>query len=139
MNFIKYGDGEAIFDVQKLSRIWTVAATSINITGLTFKNGRSDYGGAIRFTNNINSNIICSFVHDTVTDDGGAIYFTSVTNCNISGNFINNMASNGDGGAIYFANDVFLILVLIVVLNIMLHQIMVMIFTLVRMWLIVIF
>jgi hypothetical protein len=43
LNFIKYGSGEAIFDAQELSRIWTVTATSINITSLTFKNGKSIY------------------------------------------------------------------------------------------------
>ena len=39
LNFIKYGDGEAIFDAEGLSRILTVNSTSVNITGLTFKNG----------------------------------------------------------------------------------------------------
>ena len=41
LNFIKYGDGEAIFDAESQSRIWRVTATS-NITGLTFKNGKAN-------------------------------------------------------------------------------------------------
>ena len=36
LNFIKYGSGEAIFDAEGLSRIWTVTVTPINITSLTF-------------------------------------------------------------------------------------------------------
>ena len=94
-----------IFDAQDLSRIWTVAATSTNITGLTFKNGRSDYGGAIRFTNNIfNSNIICSFVHGTVMDNGGAVYSNDYVIIEDS-IFVGNSAFE-DGGAVlsYSAN-----------------------------------
>ena len=47
VNFIKYGDGEAIFDAQGQSRVWTVMDDSINIIGLTFKNGINREGGAI--------------------------------------------------------------------------------------------
>ncbi len=49
LNFIKYGDDEVTFNAQGLSRIWNVSATSINISGLTFRNGKSENGSAIYF------------------------------------------------------------------------------------------
>ena len=69
LNFIKYGDGEAIFSAVYLVfqiRIWTTTA-SINITGLTFKKG-SGYGdgGAIYSEGNVyvtNSTFIENLIH----------------------------------------------------------------------------
>ena len=136
LNFIKYGDGEAIFDARGLGRIWTVSASSINITGLTFKNGKANNGGAIYFKNDIfNSNIYANFINNIATrSDGGANVFqrgisgsnisgvyvnnTAVTfgganlfedaifGSNISGSYINNKATRKDGGANYFENIV---------------------------------
>ncbi|MBQ6350233.1 MAG: Ig-like domain-containing protein, partial [Methanobrevibacter sp.] len=102
LNFIKYGDGEAIFDAEGLSRILTVNSTSVNITGLTFKNGNSTHGGAIFISHEIDeSNIKATFINNTAEEHGGAIYIVSG---GISGNlnsiFINNTASY-EGGAIY--------------------------------------
>ena len=102
LNFIKYGDGEAIFDAEGLSRILTVNSTSVNITGLTFKNGNSTNGGAIFISHEISkSNIKATFINNTAEEHGGAIYIVSG---GISGNlnsiFINNTASY-EGGAIY--------------------------------------
>ena len=102
LNFIKYGDGEAIFDAEGLSRILTVNSTSVNITGLTFKNGNSTDGGAIFISHEIDeSNIKATFINNTAVEKGGAIYIVSG---GISGNlnsiFINNTASSW-GGAIY--------------------------------------
>ena len=109
LNFKKYGDSEAIFDAQKLSRIWTVNALSINITGLTFKNGKSDNGGAIYFENDIsNSNINASFINNTATWEGGANYFKGeVSNSNITGTYTNNTVIQYDGGANFFCARVF--------------------------------
>ena len=68
LNFIKYGDSEAIFNAEDSRRIWFVTATSINIIGLTFKNGKADNGGAIYFSNAIsNSNINATFINNTAT------------------------------------------------------------------------
>ena len=109
LNFIKYGDGEAIFDAQGLSKIWTVNASSINITGLTFKNGKakgsSDFynrGGALDFEYRIsNSNINATFINNTATSQGGAIFFyDDVFNVNISGLYVNNNAD--ESGVIFF-------------------------------------
>ena len=72
LKFIKYGDDKSIFDAEGLSRIWTVTATSINITGLTFKNGKAygrnyetnpdNCGGAIYFNSNGNINKVLLIV-----------------------------------------------------------------------------
>ena len=106
LNFIKYGDGEAIFDAESKRRIWNVPATSINITGLTFKNGKASYnynGGALHFVNSlINSNINATFINNTAPSGftyGGAIYIAGNYSGNLTGTFINNKASCG--GAIY--------------------------------------
>ena len=102
LNFIKYGEGEAIFDAESQRRIWTVMDRSVNIIGLTFKNGKStSNGGAIymRGGNVIN----CTFIDNTASTEstsyGGAIYclyYTNVTNCNFTGNYARYM-----GGAFY--------------------------------------
>ena len=106
LNFIKYGDGETIFDAEGLSRIWTVTATSINITGLTFKNGKADKGGAIFITNRLSkSNINAIFINNTA-ENGGAIYGSDGLYGNLNGIFINNKAED-DGGAIYIVDSVF--------------------------------
>ena len=101
LNFIKNGDGEAIFDAENSGNIWTVNSTSINITGLTFKNGNSTNGSAIYISHEVKSNINATFINNTVSNRGGAIYIVSG---GISGTlnsvFINNTASDW-GGAIY--------------------------------------
>ena len=106
LNIIKYGDGEAIFDAEGLSGIWTVIATSINITGITFINGNAMEGGAIYFANAIsNSNINANFINNTATDSGGTNYFNNaVSNSNIGGTYTNNNARSG--GTNYFLGAV---------------------------------
>ncbi|WP_410319244.1 Ig-like domain-containing protein [Methanobrevibacter sp.] len=101
LNFIKKGDGEAIFDAKGLSNIWTVNSTSINIDGLTFKNGNSTKGGAIFISHEVKSNINATFINNTAVDRGGAIYIVSGgISGNVNGVFINNTAPIW-GGAIY--------------------------------------
>jgi predicted outer membrane repeat protein len=100
LNFIKYGGGEAIFDADGDSRIWNIKAQSVNITGLTFKNGKSKNGGAIHFNEKaLNCNINAIF-NENEAEYGGAIYFDGHINGNISGTFTGNKAEYG--GAIYF-------------------------------------
>jgi predicted outer membrane repeat protein len=120
LTFNKYGDGEAIFDAQKNSRIWVVKTSSdtiININGLTFKNGnavKSDknyaYGGAIKFDSKvINSNINATFI-DNIADFGAGIYFKgNMENSVVTGMFINNTATGtkwSRAGAILFWGEV---------------------------------
>ena len=96
------GNGHTINALEK-ARIFYVTASSINITGLTFKNGKANNGGAIYFKNAIyNSNINASFINNTATDDGGANYFWYlVSESTIAGTYTNNNAT-GYGGANYF-------------------------------------
>ena len=103
LTFEKYGDGEAIFDAQGQGRILDVNANSMNITGLTFKNGKvSGPGAAISFNSKLsNSVIIAKFINNSAVV-GGAIYVgDEVSNSVINSTFENNNATNG-GGAIYF-------------------------------------
>ena len=97
LSFEKCGEGDVIFDAWGKSRIFTVNATSININGLTFKNGNASIGGAIYFEKRIsNSNINAIFINNTATGDGGANYFYGgVLSSNICGTYINNTADRG--------------------------------------------
>ena len=101
LKFIKYGDSEAIFDAENQRGIFDVqSGKTINITGLTFKNGNANGdGGAVHLTS-VASFINCIFINNTGVN-GGAIYswysdsdVTNVINCT----FINNTATL-DGGA----------------------------------------
>ena len=103
LNFEKYGDGEAIIDGSYITGILTVTATTININGLTFKNGNTaDNGGAIYFENGIADSFInATFINNNAQSNGGAIYsFGEIVNSIINSTFIDNTAY--DGGAIYF-------------------------------------
>ena len=104
LNLLKYGSGEAVFDAEHNSRIFTVYASCINITGLTFINGNADQGGAIYFSNAIsNSNINATYINNTAKN-GGANYFNSeVSNSNINGTYKHNTANYAYGGANYFS------------------------------------
>uniref|UniRef100_UPI003890E314 Ig-like domain repeat protein n=1 Tax=Methanobrevibacter sp. TaxID=66852 RepID=UPI003890E314 len=109
LSLINYGGGEVIFDAQGLCRILTVNAESINITGLTFKNGKEEYvGGAILFNLALNNSIInATFINNTIMDGaGGAItFYSEINNSVINSVFINNQVIDGDGGVIYFNDD----------------------------------
>ena len=106
LNLVKLGDGEVILDAQGLERILNVNAQSLNISGITFKNGKDEYaGGAILFNQTLENSIINAvFINNTATEHGGgAIAFNSdLNNSIIDSIFINNTANYGDGGAIYF-------------------------------------
>ena len=104
LNFIKYGDGEAIFDAESQRQIWEVDGTFTNIIGLTFKNGKAENGGAIYFESDA-SVTNCTFIHNTANSDGGAIYFKSGDVKFDKSTFTNNTAYE-DGGAIYSEVDV---------------------------------
>jgi len=107
LTFEKYGDGEVIFDGQANNNIWTVSASSINIYGLTFKNGNSTgKGGAIYVTGDISNSVVnATFINNTANSDsfsyGGAVCFNGkVTDLTLNSVFINNAADLG--GAVCF-------------------------------------
>ena len=109
LSLVNYGGGEVIFDAQGLCRILAVNAESINITGLTFKNGNEEYvAGAIFFNQTLNNSIInATFINNTVMYGvGGAIaFYSGINNSVINSVFINNHVIDGDGGVIYFNGD----------------------------------
>ena len=92
LNLQTYGTGDVIFDAESKSRIWTVNASNLNITGITFKNGKSSYGGAIYFNNIIyNSRISGKFINNNATTgNGSAMYFQEAISSLITGKYINN-------------------------------------------------
>ena len=106
LTLVNYGAGEVIFDAQSGSRILTVNAGRINITGLTFKNGKEEYVcGAIFFNQTLKDSYINAiFINNSVVDGlGGAIgFYADVINTDINSIFINNSVNNGYGGAIFF-------------------------------------
>ena len=106
LTFEKYGDGEAIFDGNGQSTIWSVDANSINISGLTFKNGHSYFGGAIYFLDYVSNSVInATFINNTADDFGGAIYIKyRVSNLILNSAFINNTANLG--GAIFIEDEI---------------------------------
>ena len=103
LNLEKLGDGEVILDAQGLKRILNVNAQSLNITGITFKNGKDEHGGgAIAFNSDLNNSIIDSiFINNSANyGDGGAIYFNgNLNNVTLKGTYNNNSAE--DGGVFY--------------------------------------
>lgn len=98
--------GLSILDAQKTSAIFSIDASSINITDIIFMNGNAGdlSGGAIFFDNTIyNSNINATFINNTAVF-GGANYFSgNVFNSTITGTYTNNKAGD-DGGANYFSD-----------------------------------
>ena len=92
LNLQTYGTGDVIFDAESKSRIWTVNASNLNITGITFQNGKSSYGGAIYFNNIIyNSRISGKFINNNATTgNGSAMYFQEAISSLITGKYINN-------------------------------------------------
>ena len=102
LNFIKYGDGEVIFDAESQSRIWSVTASLTNIIGLTFKNGKANGDGGAIYWVGADGNVSgCNFTGNTANNGGGAIFWYgdngTVSGCNFTGNTANN-----NGGAIYW-------------------------------------
>jgi predicted outer membrane repeat protein len=106
LNFVKYGNAKAVFDAENQRGIWTVKATSINIIGITFKNGKAEYGGAIHSKSWVGSVsvIACSFIHNHVRYGGGAIYSENYVNCTDS--LFEDNSVNCDGGAIFAVGNV---------------------------------
>ena len=107
LTFEKYGDGEVIFDGQANNNIWTVSASSINIYGLTFKNGKTTgKGGAIYVDRGISNSVInATFINNTA-NEGGAVYvYGTVSNSILNSTFIDNSAGSNGGAVFIFAGD----------------------------------
>ena len=96
--------GLSILDAQTTSAIFSIDASSINITDIIFMNGNN---GAIFFNNEIyNSNINATFINNTASLYGGANWFNGgVFNSTVTGTYTNNTAIDG-GGANFFSGSV---------------------------------
>lgn len=82
----------------RILTVWNGA--TVNIEQLTFRDGSSEYGGALRVENGTITITNCTFDSNTVFDYGGAIYVDPGATVLISGStFTDNTAY--DGGAIY--------------------------------------
>lgn len=82
----------------RILTVWNGA--TVNIEQLTFRDGSSEYGGALRVENGTTTITNCTFDSNTVFDYGGAIYVDPGATVLISGStFTDNTAY--DGGAIY--------------------------------------
>jgi predicted outer membrane repeat protein len=90
-----------IIDANDNARILTVwNGAIVNIEKLTFRDGASEYGGALRVESGTTTITDCTFDSNTVPDYGGAIYVDYGATVTISGStFTDNTAY--DGGAIY--------------------------------------
>jgi len=90
-----------IIDADDNARILTIwNGATVNIEQLTFRDGASEYGGALRVESGTTTITDCTFDSNTVTDYGGAIYVDPGATTTITGTtFTDNTAV--DGGAIY--------------------------------------
>ena len=97
----RYGDGEAIFDADKDSRVLKITAQTVNITGLTFKNGKCDGNGGAVYFEHSGTVTNCTFIKNQATDGhkGGAVYFGE-SGIALNSIFTDNRADD-DGGAIF--------------------------------------
>ena len=106
LNLINWDDGKVIFDGQNKTRIFTISASSFNITGLTFINGLNydNCGGGLFFSHKlINSVINANFINNNAYY-GGAIYFNEgVDGVTFKGSYENNSAV-ANGGVFYFSS-----------------------------------
>ena len=98
------GNGFTI-DAASHSRIFTInATTNVTLNNITFKFGSADYGGAVKFNQNISDCTIsnCMFSNNNVTYDGGALYFNGdIKNVTISNTVFTHNEAGQNGGAIY--------------------------------------
>ena len=95
-------DNITVIDGGENSRIFNVYSNQINISGLTFKNGLADNGGAIKFNEELSDCIInATFINNKASQCGGAIYFAkAASNVTVESEFRSNTAK--DANAMYF-------------------------------------
>ena len=103
LNFIKYGDGEVIFDAESQSRIWSVTASLTNIIGLTFKNGKANGDGGAIYWVGADGNVSgCNFTGNTATENGGAIVWYGANGTVFDCNFTGNTATENGGAIVWY-------------------------------------
>ena len=95
LNFV--GINNATLDGNNTVQLFNVSKTGVTFKNITFKNGKSDNGGAVYFRKG-GSVVDCSFVNNSAIKNGGAVYFNDGEGSVEGSTFINNTAK--DGGAL---------------------------------------
>lgn len=98
------GNGYTLDASSKVAIFNIAPNTHVILQNITFKNGHSDYGGAVRLNENSSVEIKnCNFINNTATNYGGAV-FIAETGTETSSSIVNSMFDNNvakTGGAIY--------------------------------------
>ncbi|MBI5458969.1 carboxypeptidase regulatory-like domain-containing protein [Methanobacterium sp.] len=90
-----------IIDADDNARILTIwNGATVNIEQLTFRDGSSEYGGALRVESGTVTLTDCTFDSNTVLDHGGAIYVDLGATAIIAGSTFTDNPSGYAGGAI---------------------------------------
>jgi hypothetical protein len=87
-------NGNVVIDAQELGRIFDIKADT-NITGITFKNGKSDNGGAISIKDAKVSIDNSLFENNEASSYGSAIYWNANDGVLTNTKFTNNTGRNG--------------------------------------------
>ncbi|MDR0913356.1 MAG: hypothetical protein LBM96_12285, partial [Methanobrevibacter sp.] len=96
--------GQAVFDGESKSRIFTLSGNNITLKNIEFKNGKTDVGGAIANYGNNNKVMNSSFNNNSANPHGGAIY-NEGSNFNIDGSHFNNNSATNGGAISNFGDD----------------------------------
>ena len=92
-----------VIDAKNQARIFKIMdGCSVTLSGITFKNGNANEGGAIYSAGTLTMDN-CKFEDNNATN-GGAVYFTSVPGVLSDLEFTRNHADN-NGGAMYYHSD----------------------------------
>ena len=90
-----------IIDADDNARILTIwNGATVNIEQITFRDGASEYGGALRVESGTTTITDCTFDSNTVPDYGGAIYINPGATVTITGTTFTDNPSGYSGGAI---------------------------------------
>lgn len=101
LNLVNWDGNDVVFDGLSKYNIFNISSPTINIDNIIFKNGQSDYGGALYFSNGLtNSKINANFLDNYADFNAGSIFIDGeVINNTFNGLFSKNCAY--EGGAIY--------------------------------------
>ena len=89
-------NGEVIIDAEQLGRIFNINTTEdVTITGITFKNGKEENGGAISIKDSKVTIDDCEFIGNEASNAGSAIYWDADDGVLTNTKFSENTARNG--------------------------------------------
>ena len=90
------GEGNVVVDAEQLGRIFNIATTeSVSISGITFKNGKSDNGGAIAIKDAKVTIDNSEFISNEASSYGSAIYWNANDGVLTNTKFSENTGKNG--------------------------------------------